>query len=122
MHLGSLATALSAAVLGAIGCSAVVVADNTQTPVLHTEFRSSKFNAGLRYVEDSGICETTPGVHTASGYIDIAHNQSLVSQIETGDCWGVLKALQWFWFFAARENPETAPFTLWFVILHLSSL
>jgi len=47
-------------------------------------------------VNNSGVCETTPGVHTASGYIDIAQNQSL-----------------WFWFFAARENPETAPFTLW---------
>lgn len=50
----------------------------------------------LRYVPDSGVCETTPGVHQLSGYIDIAKNQSM-----------------WFWFFEARHNPETAPFTLW---------
>ncbi|KAK2465009.1 hypothetical protein APHAL10511_003085 [Amanita phalloides] len=50
----------------------------------------------LRYVSDSGVCETTPGVHQMSGYIDIAENQHI-----------------WFWFFEARSNPETAPFTLW---------
>ncbi|KAF5328037.1 hypothetical protein D9758_017459 [Tetrapyrgos nigripes] len=50
----------------------------------------------LRYVADSGICETTPGVHQMSGYIDVGKNMSM-----------------WFWFFEARESPETAPFTLW---------
>lgn len=28
-------------------------------------------------------------------------------------------AKQWFWFFEARENAETAPFTLWYVICGL---
>ncbi|KZP14955.1 alpha/beta-hydrolase [Athelia psychrophila] len=51
---------------------------------------------GLRYVNNSGICETTPGVHTMSGYVDIGPSMST-----------------WFWFFAARNAPETAPFTLW---------
>ncbi|KAJ7291523.1 alpha/beta-hydrolase [Mycena rebaudengoi] len=50
----------------------------------------------LRYVNNSGICETTPGVHQMSGYIDIGQNMSM-----------------WFWFFASRTSPETAPFTLW---------
>ncbi|EPQ50550.1 alpha/beta-hydrolase [Gloeophyllum trabeum ATCC 11539] len=50
----------------------------------------------LRYVNDSGICETTPGVHQMSGYIEVGTNMSM-----------------WFWFFEARENPESAPFTLW---------
>ena len=48
-------------------------------PTPHTQFHSSGLRAGLRYVRDSGVCETTPGVHTASGYIDVAQNQSLVS-------------------------------------------
>lgn len=48
-------------------------------------------------VEDSGICETTNGVHQASGYVDISEDGSI-----------------WFWFFAARNNPDTAPLALWF--------
>ncbi|KAG6817161.1 hypothetical protein H0H87_012122 [Tephrocybe sp. NHM501043] len=31
----------------------------------------------IRVVENSGICETTPNVYQASGYIDIAANQSI---------------------------------------------
>ncbi|KAG9020623.1 hypothetical protein FRB95_003873 [Tulasnella sp. JGI-2019a] len=60
---------------------------------------SERFGATLRIVENSGICETTPGVQTISGYIDIGDNQNY-----------------WFWFFGARQsvNASTAPFVLWF--------
>ncbi|KAJ7652545.1 serine carboxypeptidase [Mycena rosella] len=51
----------------------------------------------LRVVENSGVCETTPGVFQASGYGDIAANKSI-----------------FFWYFAARHNPTTAPLALWF--------
>ncbi|KAF8802183.1 serine carboxypeptidase [Phlegmacium glaucopus] len=51
----------------------------------------------LQVVENSGICETTPGVYQASGYGDLTKTESL-----------------WFWFFAARKNPESAPLVLWF--------
>ncbi|CAE6433524.1 unnamed protein product [Rhizoctonia solani] len=50
----------------------------------------------LRYVENSGVCETTPGVYQASGYADLTSRQSM-----------------WFWFFAARNNPDTAPLSIW---------
>ncbi|GAB1517195.1 hypothetical protein RhiTH_000239 [Rhizoctonia solani] len=50
----------------------------------------------LRYVENSGVCETTPGVYQASGYADLTSKQSI-----------------WFWFFAARKNPDTAPLSIW---------
>ncbi|KAF9452095.1 alpha/beta-hydrolase [Macrolepiota fuliginosa MF-IS2] len=53
-------------------------------------------DVNLRFVSDSGVCETTPGVHQMSGYITVGPNMSM-----------------WFWFFEARESPETAPFTLW---------
>ncbi|KAF8056296.1 Alpha/Beta hydrolase protein [Lyophyllum atratum] len=53
-------------------------------------------NLSLRFVADSGVCETTPGVRQLSGYIEVGQNMSM-----------------WFWFFEARESPETAPFTLW---------
>ncbi|CAE6534159.1 unnamed protein product [Rhizoctonia solani] len=49
----------------------------------------------LRYVENSGICETTKGVYQASGYADLTAQQSM------------------FWFFAARKDPDTAPLALW---------
>jgi len=50
----------------------------------------------LRYVENSGVCETTPGVYTASGYADLTLTQHM-----------------WFWFFAARNDPDDAPLTIW---------
>jgi hypothetical protein len=105
---------LTAALLAALGCSATPVIDPAPS---HVQFQSKKLNAGLRYVNNSGVCETTPGVHTASGYIDIAQNQSLVSffAFSVADAEDFTR-LQWFWFFAARENPETAPFTLWSVV------
>jgi hypothetical protein len=41
---------------------------------------TSTLQAGvrLRYVNNSGICETTPGVHTMSGYIDVGVGMSMV--------------------------------------------
>ncbi|KAI0694524.1 serine carboxypeptidase [Cytidiella melzeri] len=50
----------------------------------------------LRVVENSGVCETTPGVFQASGYGDLTSSESL-----------------WFWFFAARQNSSTAPLAIW---------
>ncbi|KAI9070300.1 alpha/beta-hydrolase [Trametes sanguinea] len=50
----------------------------------------------LQFVRNSGVCETTPGVGQLSGYVNVGTNMSM-----------------WFWFFEARQNPETAPFTLW---------
>lgn len=44
-----------------------------------------------------GICETTPGVKSYSGYVDIAENEHI-----------------FFWFFEARNvDPTTAPLTVW---------
>ncbi|KAF9011691.1 alpha/beta-hydrolase [Cyathus striatus] len=64
---------------------------------LHKRFESSIIkDVNMRFIADSGVCETTPGVHQMSGYIDVGTNMSM-----------------WFWFFEARESPETAPFTLW---------
>ncbi|KAF4577502.1 hypothetical protein EYR40_003042 [Pleurotus pulmonarius] len=51
----------------------------------------------LRIVENHGVCETTPGVYQASGYGDLTSTKSI-----------------WFWYFAARNNPDTAPLALWF--------
>ncbi|KAJ3523716.1 hypothetical protein NMY22_g11320 [Coprinellus aureogranulatus] len=51
----------------------------------------------IRVVENTGLCEHTSGVYEAAGYVDLTKTDSI-----------------WFWFFAARNNPETAPLVLWF--------
>ncbi|KAJ7598714.1 serine carboxypeptidase [Mycena floridula] len=51
----------------------------------------------LRVTENTGICETTKGVYSASGYGDLTSTESV-----------------WFWYFASRTNPDTAPLSLWF--------
>jgi carboxypeptidase C (cathepsin A) len=51
----------------------------------------------LRFVENSGVCETTPGVGQVSGYGDIASDKSL-----------------FFWFFESRNDPDNDPLALWF--------
>lgn len=51
----------------------------------------------IRYKETTGkVCETTPGVQSFAGYVDLAEDKH-----------------SFFYFFAARNNPETAPITLW---------
>ncbi|KAG0696239.1 Alpha/Beta hydrolase protein [Suillus ampliporus] len=81
-----------------ITCAVSVVQDDLDTSEAgHIEIQSKVHNAtGIRYVKNSGICETTPNVTQISGYIDVGTNMSM-----------------WFWFFESRNSPETAPFTLW---------
>ncbi|KAL5528105.1 hypothetical protein ACEPAF_7241 [Sanghuangporus sanghuang] len=50
----------------------------------------------MRFITNSGVCETTPGVFQASGYADLTTTQSM-----------------WWWFFAARNNAATAPLAIW---------
>ncbi|KAI0853039.1 peptidase [Daldinia vernicosa] len=52
----------------------------------------------IRYKEPEleGVCETTPGVNSYSGYVDLDEETHM-----------------FFWFFEARSNPDEAPLTLW---------
>lgn len=59
-------------------------------------FEHRDTNSTLSFVQDSGICETTTGVTTYSGYLSVGNNMSM-----------------WFWFFEARSNASTAPLALW---------
>ena len=38
-------------------------------------------DSGLRFVRDSGVCETTPGVHQLSGYIETGPSMSTVRML-----------------------------------------
>ena len=48
----------------------------------YTVFTSeSQDDVSLRFVQNFGICETTPGVQQMSGYIDIGTNMSMVCDL-----------------------------------------
>ena len=59
---------------------------------------TSPGGATLRFKEPGkeGVCETTPGVNSYSGYVDLDEDTHM-----------------FFWFFEARHNPDKAPLTLW---------
>ncbi|KAI4958711.1 hypothetical protein J4E86_004316 [Alternaria arbusti] len=52
-------------------------------------------NVTIRY-KNPGICETTPGVDSYSGYVDLTPDVHV-----------------FFWFFESRNDPASDPFTLW---------
>ncbi|CAK5278667.1 unnamed protein product [Mycena citricolor] len=76
--------------------TSVVATANPAAPLKHKFVSKINPEVTLRVVNNSGICETTPGVNQISGYVDIGTGMSV-----------------WFWFFEARTAPATAPFTLW---------
>ncbi|KAI0672035.1 alpha/beta-hydrolase [Trametes maxima] len=85
------------ATLFAFAAGASVVPREAALQPSRGEFASERIrDTKLRFVRNSGVCETTPGVEQLSGYIDVGKNMSM-----------------WFWFFEARHNPEHAPFTIW---------
>ncbi|GKZ33466.1 hypothetical protein AbraIFM66950_003364 [Aspergillus brasiliensis] len=55
-------------------------------------------NVTIRYKEPGteGVCETTPGVKSYSGYVDLSPESHT-----------------FFWFFESRRDPENDPVTLW---------
>ena len=57
--------------------------------------RSKGANATVTY-RQPGICETTPGVKSYSGYVDLDEASHT-----------------FFWYFEARKNVRTAPITVW---------
>ena len=60
-------------------------------------------NVSLSYKE-TRICETTPGVKSYSGYVNLPANaaEGRLYDIHT-----------FFWFFEARKDPSNAPLSLW---------
>ena len=59
---------------------------------------TSPSNVTIRFKNPGaeGVCETTPGVDSYAGYVDLDENTHA-----------------FFWFFEARHNPAEAPITLW---------
>ncbi|KAH7018015.1 putative carboxypeptidase S1 [Microdochium trichocladiopsis] len=67
--------------------------DQVTYHVVENEARGAK----LEFVHNSGICETTPGVNSYSGYLSVGENMNM-----------------FFWFFEARHNADQAPLVAWF--------
>lgn len=60
-------------------------------------FQHAETGSTLEFVTNSGLCELDKKVKQYSGYLSVGENMNM-----------------WFWFFEARNNPETAPLAAWF--------
>ena len=95
-------TALTVGLLAFISIPVIAVPnlEYRQIPANASDVQTIKSPTGvtIRYKEPgkAGVCETTPGVGSYSGYVDLSPTSHT-----------------FFWFFEARHNPETAPLTLW---------
>lgn len=58
------------------------------TPLKTSPTPNSITDGNLTYVKDSGICETTPGVHQVSGYINVSQDTYLVCDVSLFFFWG----------------------------------
>ena len=82
MRLHLFISSVAALVVGAVSVHASSLHDSSELRTRQFAFRSQIQNdTNLRYVANSGICETTPGVTQYSGYIDVGKNMSMVSTI-----------------------------------------
>lgn len=88
LSLSSLATSAAAAATGVPAEPEGVKTLSLTTPN----------NVTIRYKEPGkeGVCETTPGVKSYSGYVDLSPTSHT-----------------FFYFFEARHDPQNAPITLW---------
>ena len=92
--------ATTVALLSASLSSSIAAPAKRQLPADPTGVQTitSPNGATIRYKQpgQAGVCETTPGVNSYSGYVSLNETTNM-----------------FFWFFEARSNPETAPMTLW---------
>lgn len=52
----------------------------TDNGITYNVHEHAATNSKLRYVKNSGICETTPGVNQYSGYVDVGEYHSELAQ------------------------------------------
>jgi len=76
---GRLLTLVVLSCISAVSVCANPVSHDASASPTFTRFTSIvNPDVSIRFVSDSGICETTPGVHQMSGYIDVGTNMSMV--------------------------------------------
>lgn len=79
MRLTSLIRSTVTLVVGVVLTNAASIGAGASVQGVSVHFKSTWFeDTNLRYVMNSGICETTPGVTQYSGYITVGKNMSMV--------------------------------------------
>ena len=82
MRLQPFIASVAALVVGVVFVHAGLLHGSHESRTNQVAFRSQiQDDTNLRYVANSGICETTPGVTQYSGYIDVGTNMSMASAI-----------------------------------------
>lgn len=85
---------------GVLGGVSSVSSHTSEAAILSSnEHKPASTSPGVLRIrsENSGICETTPGIYQATGYGNISSDESI-----------------WFWFFESRiKNARSAPLTIW---------
>ncbi|KAK1464134.1 serine carboxypeptidase [Colletotrichum melonis] len=100
---------LSSASIAFVGLAGLAAAQFPPTPegikVLKSKFHE---NVTISYKEP-GICETTPGVKSYAGYVQLPSGTLNDVDGEAQD----YPINTFFWFFEARKAPENAPLAIW---------
>jgi hypothetical protein len=69
----------------------------------------SRFGNGVEIsYKEPGICETTPGVKSFSGYVHLP--VGLLSDVQEENNYTINT---FFWFFESRKDPANAPLSIW---------
>lgn len=69
----------------------------------------SRFNNGVKIsYKEPGICETTSGVKSFSGYVQLPANT--LSDLGVDDPYTINT---FFWFFESRKDPVNSPLSIW---------
>ena len=82
LHSQPFTASVTALVLRAVFVHAGPLHDSHELRTRDFVYRSQiHSDTNLRYVANSGICETTSGVNQYSGYMDVGRDMSMVSTI-----------------------------------------
>lgn len=94
--------------LAALGLATTTCAGFPPQPEGVTTLQS-KIQPGISIsYREPGICETTPGVRSCSGYVHLPPNA--LNETHEQQSYPINT---FFWFFEARKDPGNAPLTIW---------
>ena len=79
---------------------------------MHQSLTKRYYLTVLYFIETNGfnqtsICETTPGVHSYAGYVNLP--DTLLSSIQATPT----NISTFFWFFESRADPQSSPLAIW---------
>lgn len=81
MRFFTILGALSAGLVAAAPTPELQPRTETVNGIEYNVFTSEVNNATVKFVKNSGICETTPGVNQYSGYLTVGTNMNMCKYI-----------------------------------------